>query len=178
MSAFDDARVLVFVADYIGVDAGAKVNAIGVAFNVTTLQQNGFTAPQHVIALIDVPRQYVGHDFPVSIELRRDDLNQTVTLPGPSGRPEALRISQNVRPDMPIVQAGVLRPEGLYSRLQFALAFPTGLQLQAGVSYRWRVEVEGRHKPDWEAPFHVLALAPGPVFGGPSNPPDPSLPTF
>jgi hypothetical protein len=179
MSVFQDARVLIFVADYAGVDAGQKINAIGAAFNLTGLQaQTGLIPPQHVVVIIDVPTKYVGTDFAVSIELRRDDLNQAVTVPGPAGKAEAMRIQQIVRPERPQVPAGAHFPSDLYARIQFALAFPTGLQLQSGVTYRWRVEIEGQTRPGWDAVFHVLAPAPGPVFGGPSAPPDPEMPRF
>lgn len=66
MSAFEDARVLIFIADYAGVDAGGKINAIGAAFNVTGVQpQGGLTPPQHVVVVIEVPtsghvRKFVG----------------------------------------------------------------------------------------------------------------------
>lgn len=177
MSAFHDARVLIFVADYAGVDAGGKINAIGAAFNLTGLQpQGGLTPPQYVVVVIDVPTKYVGTEFPVSIELRRDDLNQAVTVLGPAGQQDALRFQQIVRPETPQVPPGAQLPTGVFSRVQFVLAFPTGLQLQPGISYRWRVEIEGQNHPTWDAGFHVLAPAPGPVFGGPVGPPDPAMP--
>lgn len=178
MSAYDDARALILLADYAGVDASGKVNAIGAAFNVTALDHRGQTPPHYVIVFVSVPRSYVGQDFSVVIELRRADLNQTVTLPTPAGQAEALRIQQVARPEMPMVAPGTLLPADLDSRVQYVLAFPNGLSLQAGVTYRWRVEVEGHSKPDWEAPFSVLAPVPPPIFGGPSAPPDPALPSL
>jgi hypothetical protein len=177
MSVFQDARVLVFVADYAGVDAAQKINAIGAGFTLTGTQpQTGLTPPQHVVVVIDVPTKYVGTDFSLTIELRRDDLDQAVTVPGPAGQPEAMRIQQIVRPEKPQVPQGAQMPSGLYARIQYVLAFPTGLQLPAGVTYRWQVEIEGQTKPGWDSVFHVLAPAPGPVFGGPSAPPDPEMP--
>ena len=179
MSVFEDARVLLFVADYAGVDAAQKINAIGAAFTLTGLQpQSGLTPPQHVVVVIDVPVTYVGTDFAVAIELRRDDIDQAVTVPGPAGQPEAMRIQQIVRPERPHVPQGAQMPSGLYARIQYVLAFPTGLQLQPGVTYRWRVEIEGQTKPGWDTVFHVLAPAPGPIFGGPSAPPDPEMPSL
>ena len=62
--------------------------------------------------------------------------------------------------------------------MQWVLAFPAGLPLPAGVTYRWKVEVEAQTRPEWAAVFHVLAPASGPIFGGPSAPPDPEMPRF
>jgi hypothetical protein len=177
MSVFQDARVLVFIADYAGADAAQKINAIGAAFTLTGIQpQTGLTPPQHVVVVIDVPTKYVGTDFSFAIELRRDDLNQAVTVPGPAGQPEAMRIQQIVRPEKPQVPPGAQTPSGLDARIQYVLAFPTGLQLPPGVTYRWRIEIEGQTKPGWDSVFHVLAPSPAPVFGGPSAPPDPEMP--
>ena len=125
-----------------------------------------------------MPSRYAGTEFPVSIELRREDLNQAVTLLQPTGQQEAIRFQQIIRPEQPHVPAGAQLPSDVYSRVQFVLAFPTGLQLLPGVTYRWLVEVEGQTRPGWDAYFHVLAPAPGPVFGGPAGPPDPGLPTL
>jgi hypothetical protein len=179
MSVLDDARVLLFVADYAGVDAAQKINAIGAAFTLTGIQpQTGLTPPHHVVVIIDVPTEYVGTDFALAIELRRDDLNQAVTVPGPAGQPEAMRIQQIVRPEKPQVPPGAQMPPGLYARIQYVLAFPTGLQLPPGVTYRWRVEIEGQTKTGWDTVFHVLAPVPGPLFGGPSAPPDSEMPSL
>lgn len=179
MSVFQDARVLIFLADYAGVDASGKINAIGAAFNITGLQpQGGLTPPQYVVVVIDVPTKYVGTEFPISIELRRQDLNQAVMVVGPTGQQDAMRFQQVLRVNPVQLSPDVQIPAGIYSRQQMVLAFPTGLQLPAGVEYRWRVEIEGQNRAGWDAGFHVLAPAPGPVFGGPAEPHGPEMPRF
>ncbi len=85
-------------------------------------------------------------------------------------------MAQVVTPALPGVPAGARLTDSMYSRSQILFGFPNGLRLQAGVSYRWRVEIDGQHRPEWEAVFEVLAPAPSPVFGGPTTPVGPELP--
>lgn len=180
MTVFEDARVLIFCADYASTDASGKLNAIGAAFNLTQVNpQGGLTPPCYLVVVIDVPPQYLGTTFSVAVDLRRLDTNEVITVPGPAGSTsQALRIMQNMTCSQAAAPPGLQRPESLGSRHQLVLAFPTGLQLQPGVSYRWRVEIDGRSRPQWSAVFHVLAPAQGPVFGGPAMPLDPQLPTL
>lgn len=177
-TVFDDARVLIFTADYASVDASSKLSAIGAAFNLTQVNPQGGVTPQfHVVVIIDVPPRHNGTTFPASVELRRLDSNTVVTVPGPTG-PQAMRFQQMMTCEPPPLPPGVQRPDELGSRHQMVLGFPTGLQLQPGVSYRWRVEIEGQSRPQWSAVFHVLAPTPGPIFGGPAAPNDPQLPSL
>lgn len=176
MTIFQDARVLVMIADYAGVDGSGKLNAIGAGFNLTQIDpQTGMSPPQFLVVVVDVPVRHVGSEYPVVVELRRDDTNEVVSVPGPTG-PQALRIQQMARVDHPPLPQGVQRPPALSSRHQMVMSFATGIPLQAGASYRWRVEIEGQSRPQWNAVFHVLAPVPGPLFGGPSAPPDPEMP--
>lgn len=170
MTLFQDARVLVFLADYAAPDGGGKLNAIGVAFNLAGVQPGGVTAPQHLAVIVDVPKKYIGVEFPLLIELRRDDTNEVVTIAGPSGAPDSLRIQQLVKAEPIQTPPGAYIPDDVGSRVQFVMNFPAGLPLQGGVSYTWRVELEGQHRPGWDAKFHVVGPPPPPVIGGPSGP--------
>ena len=175
MSLHDDARVTVLLADYLAVDAGGKLTAVGAAFTLTGLQPDGQTAPQHVAVLVDVPGSQVGQDFALGIVLRDDASGQPVLLPGPDGQSQPLQIAQVVRA-APHSVPGLRVPSSVSGRVQLVLGFPQGLPLPAGRTYRWVVELDGLSKPEWSAWFHVPEAERGPVFGGPVSPT--SLPQF
>lgn len=169
MSIFADAHVTLFLADYASTDAAGKVNALGVGFALSGVQGNGFTAPQYVVGLVDVPSRYADQEFSLSLELRNDDTNQIVTLPpGPSGQREALRFQQLSKVEPPRF-AGVYVPSSMYARVQVILAFQQGLILQPGVTYRWCLGIDGQSRAGWTARFHVAGPPPGPVVGGPAD---------
>lgn len=172
-SIFEDAHVSVFVGDYIAVDAGGKLNAIGLGFTAVGIQQTGLSSPMCVATIIDLPRKHAGSEFSLSIELRDTDADEAVKVPGPSGQLEALRVQQVARVDpaqSPV--PGVYLPPDMPSRVQAILAFAAGLPLRPGGNYAFRIEIEGSHRKHWIAPFHVLGPPPGPVFGGPVGPAD------
>lgn len=177
MSAYDDARVAIFVADYGSDEGTGKINAIGVGFRVVGLSPEGLTAPQTVIVLVDIPAQYVNTEFPISLDLRRADTGELVQVIGPNGSPDTLRVQQMVRVTPPNIQGAYLPPD-FGGRVQMVAAFPMGLQLQAGVTYNWHFEIEGQHRQDWTVEFHVVGPPPQPVFGGPATPPPAGMPKF
>lgn len=171
MSLSKEAHALVLLADYIGVDAAGKINAIGACFALSGVQQTGLTAPQYVAAVVDVPGKYAGQELTLGLELRDEETGSAVTLPGPSGQLEAVRIQQVAvvhRPSVP----GLHIPESVFCRLQSTVAFPNGLPLPSGRSYAWRLEIDGQHRDEWTARFHVPGPPPPPVFGGPAGPSD------
>jgi hypothetical protein len=169
MSIFLDAQAIVLVADYIGVDVAGKVNAIGAGFALSTIGPNGHTPPQSVAVLIDVPSKYAGEEFALSLELRNETTGSTVQLPVESGQLEALRMQQVIRVERPQI-LGAYIPSSITCRSQATIAFPTGLPLQPGTTYAWRLEIDTQTRPGWFARFHVLGPPPGPVFGGPAGP--------
>lgn len=160
---------MVLVADHIGVDAGGKLNALGAALTLTGVQPNGFTPPQSVAAVIDVPSRHAGAEFAVLLELRNETADTVVQLPGPSGKPEALRIQQLVQAKRPQVQ-GAYVPESMFCRVQVMLNFANGLPLAPSTLYAWRLEVDGQHRKGWRAQFYVPGPPPAPVVGGPAGP--------
>jgi hypothetical protein len=180
VSLHDAARVTVLLADYVAVDASGKLTAVGAAFTIAPLQENGSTTPMHVAVLVDVPGDAAGQEFSLGMSLVDDESGQPVVVPGPSGQLEPLRIAQLMRAQTPTVP-GMAVPARVPCRVQMVLGFPQGLPLDAGRTYRWAVEIDGSARPEWSTVFHVPAPAPGPVFGGPIGPagipsfPPPSL---
>ncbi len=178
MGLSNDARVVVLLADYIGLDAvGGKINAIGAGFMIAGVQPTGQTSPQFIAVMVELPSKYAGQEFAFSLELRDDDSGTIVQVPGlVSGQMDTMRIQQVAKAERPQV-AGVYLPESMFLRLQVALSFPTGLPLPVGRFYSWRAQVDGHHRPEWQARFYVPAPPPPPVFGGPAGPADiPNLP--
>lgn len=170
MGLFEDSHAFVLIADYIAVDAAGKINALGVGFAIApTAPGTGLLAPQSVAAVIDVPREYVGQDFSLSLELHDEDAGTIVQIPGQSGQLEALRVQQVLRAERPSVP-GLYLPESMFSRVQVTLGFPTGLPLAPSRMYSWRMQIEGQHRPNWRASFYVPGPPPQPVFGGPVGP--------
>jgi hypothetical protein len=167
--ALDDARVTVLLADYISVDAAGKLTAVGAAFLLTPLQQDGTTPPLHLAVLVDVPSSHLGQDFAMSLSLRDADSGEPVLVPGPSGAPEPLQIAQVMRAQAPTVP-GLHLPTTLPGRVQMVLGFLQGLPLEAGRTYRFGVELDGHSRDEWSAVFHVPGSPPPPVFGGPLSP--------
>lgn len=169
MAIAEDAQVVVLLADYIGVDAAGKLNALGAGF--TVVGHNGSTtAPLHVAAIIDVPAKYVGEDFALSLQLQDETSGRLVQVPGQSGVLEALRVQQVVRVERPQSAGSVHLPPTMFARVQTVVGFPAGLPLIAGNYYAWQVQIDGHSRPEWQSRFYVPGLPPAPVFGGPSGP--------
>lgn len=169
MATLNEALVNIIVADYVGVDAAAKVNILGGGFSITSVQPTGLTAPQHVVAIVDLPPDFAGQQVGVTLELRDHTTGNAARMIGPSGQPEALRISQLVKIEAPQIPGYYLPPD-MPCRTQVALAFPNGLQLEAGHHYAWHVRLDDTTSKGWRAQFHVAGPPPPPVFGGPAGP--------
>jgi hypothetical protein len=173
VSIFQDAHVVVFIADYIGVDAAGKINALGAGFVIAGLNQQGSTAPQSVIALVDVPGKYNGQQFALALELRDETTGQPVMLPtSPEGHLQPLRLQQAAT--VQIVQAPNIHlpMDSVPARIQMPVGFQDGIPLTAGHKYAWRVEIDGQTRPGWKAEFYVPGPPPPPVLGGPFGPTD------
>ncbi len=177
MTLVDDARVTTLVADYVGVDAGGKLNLIGAGFVVIGLEASGGTSPFGLALIVEAPPSYVGQEFTVSVELWDETIGMPVTMAGPSGQPEALRVQQAAKFERMQLPPGSYMPVDLAMRLQINLTFSNGLPLKQHTLYKWRVEIDGQHRDAWSAYFAVPGPPPGPVFGGRAGPTDlPVLP--
>jgi Family of unknown function (DUF6941) len=162
MSVGKEARACIILADYANADTGNKLNLLGGGWQVTRLTQTGLTGPQALVALIEVPPQYAGTEFAMSLTLQ-DEADEQVKVPTPTGSVEALRIAQIVKAEVPNVPGALLHGK-VWSRVQVILNFANGLPLRAGESYTWKLEIEGTHNEQWRASFMVAAV-PQPVMG-------------
>lgn len=171
MSLFDDAQVRVLLADYIGVDLGGKINAIGAGFSLAHLQPNGLTGPQHIIAIVDLPGRYGGQQFSLELELRDETSDEAFSVAaGPDGRTHPLRFANVVTAPVPAVPGVHLPLDQVTTQVHLPLAIIDGLPLTAGHAYAWRVKLDGQTKQGWHSRFYVPGPPPPIVFGGPSGP--------
>lgn len=176
MTVYSESRATLILADHAEDGGNGKIYILGAGIRVAGVGPNGQTAPQSVVVLIDVPPKYVGDDFPISLELRREDTNELVKVPmPPTGQLEPLRIQQMVRAD-PSVLPGVSLPREIGGRIQVVLNFGNGLVLQPSTMYRWSLEIDGQGSKAWQASFYVPGPPPPPVFGGPDTPAGADLP--
>ena len=162
MGVGEKARACLILADFANADAASKLNLIGGGWQVTGLMPSGLTGPQALVAMIEVPPNLAGTEFPLSITLL-DEGGAQVMMPTPTGGQEALRIAQLAKAEIPNVP-GVLLHGKVWSRVQVILNFSNGLPLQAGQSYTWSLEIDGTHDPQWAVSFFVAA-PPRPVVG-------------
>lgn len=167
-SIAEDSHAIVLIADYAGVDAGNKLNLMGAGYLLSGWM-GAQTAPMHVAVMIDVHGRHAGEQFTFTLELRDRDLNELVSLPGPTGTLEAMRISQVATAERPVLP-GVSIPNDVPCRVQMQLAFPTGIPLIPGHRYVWRLLIDNAHRKNWAANFYVPEPPSGPVFGGPAGP--------
>jgi hypothetical protein len=170
MTIFDDASVLVAVADHVGIDAAGKANVLGLGFTVTGIQQTGLTASMYVLAFVDAPSKYAGDTIALTFELRNLTDDEVVKAPGATGV-EAVRITQQATFEKPMMSGVAFGPDMLV-RVQALLGFTNGLPLAPGKTYAWKLKIDERSRPSWRAFFHVPAPPPAPIIGGPAGPAD------
>lgn len=165
----DAAKVSLFVGDVGYVDAGKKLNVMGANWQISGMQPTGMSAPCCVVCLIDIPADFIGQHCSVELALL-DEHGVPVEVPLPpggvipSGQTSALRVAQLVNIEAPAIPNMIL-PPGLPSKIQMVLTFPNGLPLGPGRMYKWRLQIDGNTRPEWENPFYVAAPPPAPVIG-------------
>ncbi|MGH9293719.1 MAG: DUF6941 family protein [Acidimicrobiales bacterium] len=163
MTVANDARVSLLLADFANADATGKLNVIGGKWQVTSLLPTGLTQPMSLVVLIALPANHHGEQFAWGVSLH-DEAGEVVSLPGPNGEPQAMRIQQVSKLETPDVRGVVLPSAHLPCSLQLVMNFPTGLLLSPG-AYLWKVEIDGNSNPLWQVEFFVAGPPPRPVLG-------------
>jgi hypothetical protein len=168
----EDARVSIHVADYIAVDGGGKLNAIGLSVNLLGLNSQTsppLSPPMYVAVIVEVSRRLMGEEVAFSIELRDLTADASVQVPmPPKGDLQTLRVQQMARVEAPNLP-GVALPSDAPCRIQAVLGFQ-GLPLVADHAYEWRVSIDGQHRKSWAYRFMVVGPPPVPIIGGPAGP--------
>jgi len=148
------------LADFALVDGMGKINCIGVGWQVTGIDPaTGSTAPQSVVLLVDVAPQHIGETYALEIGLY-DDADELVSLPGPVGELQPLRIGQSITATRPVMPG---RSDPAWSHGQIVIHFGAGLPLTPGHEYTWRARIDGDDEYRWETSFYVAGRQHGPV---------------
>jgi hypothetical protein len=160
----DEATVRLLIADYAAADAAGKLNVIGGGITALGHVPNtGQTAPFALAVWVSVPPKHYNVECSVEIVLE-DSTGNPVSLPGPTGAAQVMRVGQAVRFEEPTSPPGIPR-HTLRSRTQWVLAFATGLPLPVGQRYAWRVKIDHQTREDWIEEFVLPGPVPGPVIG-------------
>jgi hypothetical protein len=165
-SVAEQIRVSLLIADYAAGDASGKANVVGAGAQLVSVDaQHGQTAPQSVLALLDVPPSLYEEEFVVTLALH-DGVGELVQVPAPTGGTHALRVANVVKAPIPAFSPGVYVPSRtVWGHAQVVLNFPTGLPLDRGQLYTWRLTIDTTSDPRWAVSFFVPGTDPGPVIG-------------
>ncbi len=164
-SVAEHIRVALVIGDYVAADSAGKANIIGAGWSITGVDGQGQTAPQSVLALLDVPPTMYEEEFVLTLALH-NGAGELVQMPAPTGGTQALRIANVVKAPMPSFSAGTYVPSRtVWGHAQVILNFPTGLPLDRGQLYTWRLSIDTTTDPRWAASFYVPGDDPGPVIG-------------
>lgn len=159
-----DATVRLLIADFAKVDDAGKLNVIG--GGVTALgyvHELGATAAFAVVMSVTVPARHVNAECSAELVLE-DSAGNPVSLPGPAGEGQLMRIGQAIQFVEPRSLPGIPRLE-LPIRQQWVVAFANGLPLSVGQRYVWRVKIDHETRDWWTEEFFVLGARQGPVLG-------------
>lgn len=153
------ARIL--MCDFVNIDNAGKANLIGAGVRILGLDSSTqSTSPFGLFVYLESP---LSGDGPALEVLLTTAAGQVYKLPGPEGTSQALRISQNVDFNDPLVP-GLSIPKGAVPPVvQFAVNFANGLPLRAGYSYQFRAQLD--HEIVATYSFFIPRAPSGPVMG-------------
>ncbi len=161
----DAALVRILLADYAAVDVGNKINVVGGGLTLVGFNQgSGLTAPFTVVVSVMVPPRLYGAECAVEIVLE-DSAREPVSLPGPTGDAQVMRVGQAVTFERPSFPGAYIPQATVGAKVQWVLGFNTGLPLPIGQRYVWRVRIDHETNDDWVEEFFVPGPPPGPVLG-------------
>jgi hypothetical protein len=159
--ASESAHVRIVLADY-GVEQQGKVTLVGAGISIFGVNpDSGFTAPFVVWATVNFPPEFVGYSPTVELSLETDD-GKPVNLPiGPDEQSQrrTMRIGTYEALPRTSVQDVDIPPQIIRPKTQMLLLFQTGIKLDAGQLYRWRVEVDGVTRDHWTEMMYVVSPA-------------------
>lgn len=128
-----------------------------------------------VMATVLIPEGHEGDECALSLELYNLTADEPVLISDGRGGAHALRAQDLTQVARLPVPDGYEGP-GPISPITLHMSFAAGLELQPGVTYEWRCQINGQSR-GWSARFPVLSqtgdLPPGripPLVGGPAGP--------
>jgi hypothetical protein len=139
-------EIRVVLADAVEIGQHGKVSVLGLGWTIVT----NAGAPTALLLIVDLEPEEAGRDHSIQLRL----LNDTTAEPVPAG------VSATGDPE-PLLFGGVFSagraedmPPELPTRTLLGITVGGGLALAPGL-YRWEVEVDGHHEPDWSERFFV-----------------------
>ncbi|MCM3657771.1 hypothetical protein M3147_10960 [Agromyces mediolanus] len=159
------ATVNIVLADFANNDAGGKGNIIGAGITLVGFDfQQGVTSKFAIWISVRIPIEFCPAEFPLEMAIVDADDN-LVSLPGPAGESQPLRIAQIVSVERPNVQVPAALRDHVGGQIQFVFDFNNGLPLAPNGRYEVRVRLDGDDSRTWKYSFAVVGQAPGPVVG-------------
>jgi hypothetical protein len=119
-------------------------------------------SPHGVTASVAVGSELFGESAQVDLSLE-DGRGEAVRLPPPDGSTNELLpliFNQSVVFDEPEFPEQFRVPKGaIRNRMQLVMMFPAGLTLTPGLTYRWRITIDGVTRDEWTEEFYVPEFA-------------------
>jgi hypothetical protein len=146
------AHVRIIVADYAVVDGAGKITMVGAGIAIAGINPlNNMTAPFAVVAIVSFDPKLI--DASPAVEMSLETHNgQLVQLPGHP----PLRVGTSQRLTPPTLPDGVDVPrDAVRPKVQILMQFQSGLPLQAGHAYVWRVKVDHEEREEWSETLYV-----------------------
>lgn len=163
--AADAAIVRILLADFANADPANKLNLIGAGITMIGIVPNtNATVPHAVVAKVSFPPKFVGESPAVELALEHAD-GTLVTLPGPTGEPQLLRVG-HAQALKPAVAPNVdVPPNTVRPSHQLVMYFSNGLPLEPNSLYAWRVKIDHETCDEWTETFYVATATTPPVIG-------------
>lgn len=139
-------RATILLADSAQVDPAGKVHALGMGWSVTTAP----TPPIALILLFQVPWTDTNRPVLFRVRLLDGDGQPAVVGADPQGSPLHLQVDGSTEVGRP---AGL--PAGSAVVKNVVVPLRPGFELAPGVTYEFRLEIDGAEHEDWRAPFLV-----------------------
>lgn len=155
--ASESARVAILVADYLTQGLGGKLTIVGAGITIVNCDPNtGQSAPLSVVATVTFDPKFVGAAPEVQFTLETED-GVVFEVPRPGADPLPLRLAADNNPlGLTTLDGFHIPPDAVRPKLQMLMQFQTGLPLQPGQRYVWRITVDGETRDEWTEPLYVV----------------------
>jgi len=167
--ASQSAHVRIVLADYAVGDDKGKMTLVGAGVSIFSgvNPETGATPPFGVWASVTFAPELVGYNAAVelSLETEHGDLVKVPLVVDGQPQQRPLRVASSE--SLPTTAVPGVNIPGHIARpkVQMVLQFQTGLKLDPGHLYRWRVRVDGDTKDDWTEMMYVATASAPPAFG-------------
>ena len=160
----EHAAVSVLMADYANVDESGKLNIIGGGLALLGFDPYQETTPRFcLVVTIDVTHEFVPADFVLEIALTDD--GGVISLPTETGEEQPVRVANSISLERAQGMPTTRIRDHVGATNFTVLDFSNGLPLTPGVTYNWRVSIDGDTENSVGYPFAIPGAPDGPVMG-------------